>query len=402
MTVTEITIPDIGHFTEVEVIEVAIKPGVLIQAEDTLITLETEKATMDVPSPLSGTIQEVKVKIGDKVAQGSLIALVKIEEALPLVAPLPLPPTQEVKVVHVASTPSVKEEVSEWYAGPATRRLAREVGIDLQEIAGSGRKGRITTKDVHDFIKSALNQGASVEKMPQVDFSQFGEIEVKPLTRVKKWTAKNLHRNWVNIPHVTQFDEADITELEHFRQQTNQQEKGTKLTPLPFIIKAVVASLKAYGQFNASLSANGDDLICKNYYHIGVAMDTPNGLVVPVIKEANKKSLLDLATELTQLSQQARSATLKVEQMQGSCFSISSLGGVGGTAFTPIINAPDVAILGISKVQIKPIFIDGQFVPRKILPLQLSYDHRVIDGVEAAKFMTHLVMQLQEIRNLLL
>ncbi len=276
-------------------------------------------------------------------------------------------------------------------------------------MKGSGNRGRIITKDVQEFVKSVM-QGAStggglgIEKAPEIDFSQFGAIEVKALSRIKKWTAKNLYRNWVTIPHVTQFDEADITELEIFREENKEaaKEHGTKLTPLPFIIMACVSALKTYPQFNASLASNGTDIIMKNYCHIGVAVDTPNGLMVPVLRDADKKGLFEIAKELGELGALARDGKLKGEQMQGSCFTISSLGSIGGTAFTPIINAPDVAILGVSKVQIKPVYMHDQFVPRKVLPLSLSYDHRVIDGVEGARFAAHIAAQLQDIRKLLL
>jgi pyruvate dehydrogenase E2 component (dihydrolipoamide acetyltransferase) len=424
-TIKEIHVPDIGNFSSVEVIEVSVKPGDAIQAEGTLITLETEKASMEIPSPFSGTIQDLKVKVGDKVSQGTLVALVEVTEtataekaaaSTPAQAPAPAasvaapptPPPAKVEPTPVReATPSADN--SEAYAGPATRRLARELGVDLTKVSGTGRKGRVVTTDIHTYVKSILqNQGSSggfsIEKAPDIDFTQFGEIEVKPLNRIKKWTAKNLHRNWISIPHVTQFDEADVTELETFRQENKQaaEDNGIKLTPLAFIMKAVVSGLRAYPQFNASLASNGTDLIYKKYFHLGIAVDTPNGLVVPVVRDVDSKGLFDLARELAVISALARDGKLKNEQMSGSCFSISSLGGVGGTAFTPIINAPDVAILGVSKVQIRPVFMDNQWVPRKMLPLSLSYDHRVIDGAEGARFVTHIASQLQDIRKLLL
>lgn len=426
-TIKEIHVPDIGNYSNVDVIEVPVQTGSEVNAEDTLVVLETEKASMDIPSPFAGKIIDFKLKVGDKVSQGSLIALIEVAEAAaveapvqsvasaPTAAPAPTPASAVVPAPAAMPTPASAPaavslpDQSSVYAGPATRRLARELGVDLLRVVGTGRKGRIVTKDVQAYVKSILqNQGQgtglSIEKAPEVDFSQFGEIEVKPLNRIKKWTAKNLHRNWVSIPHVTQFDEADITELEAFRQDNKQaaEANGVKLTPLVFIMKAVVSALKTYPQFNASLASNGQDLIYKKYFHLGIAVDTPNGLVVPVVKHVDTKGVFELAKELAEMSALARDSKLKNDQMTGSCFSLSSLGGVGGTAFTPIINAPDVAILGISKVQIRPVYINDQWVPRKMLPLSLSYDHRVIDGAEGARFITHIASQLQDIRKLLL
>jgi pyruvate dehydrogenase E2 component (dihydrolipoamide acetyltransferase) len=415
-----INVPDTGAATDVEVIEIAVKPGDIIKEEATLLTLESEKASMDIPSPHAGKVEQVLVKVGDKVSTGTpIVVMMATIQPKPVSAPsapkeAPQAPAQKApvqttasKVEHSVDTTSSSAGM---HAGPATRRLARELGVDLAQVKGSGRKGRIMTKDIQTFVKSVMQRagqgqaGFGIEKAPEIDFSAFGEIEVKPLNRIKKWTAKNLYRNWVTIPHVTQFDEADITELEIFRQENNKtSEKNTvKLTPLPFIIKAVYSGLKAYPQFNASLSSNGQDLVFKKYFNIGVAVDTPNGLMVPVIKEVDQKGLFDLARELTELSALAKEGKLKNEQMQGSGFTISSLGSIAGTAFTPIINAPDVAILGVSKAQIKPIYMQDQFVPRRMLPLSLSYDHRVIDGVEAAKFTAHIAAQLQDIRKLLL
>lgn len=422
-TIKEIHVPDIGNFSAVEVIEVLVKTGDTVKVEDTLVTLETEKASMEIPSPFSGVIQDLKVKVGDKVSQGTLLATIKVNEAdvsAPLLSVSPAVSTSVAASVATSaaalavapvsiSVPSTVMLVSgSVHAGPATRRIAREFGIDLSKVRGTGRKDRIVTKDLQNYVKAILQNPSTgeinTEKAPEVDFSQFGEIEVKPLNRIKKWTAKNLHRNWVSIPHVTQFDEVDVTELEIFRQENKQAAKanGIKLTPLAFIMKAVVSALKTYPQFNASLAGNGTDLIYKKYFHLGVAVDTPNGLVVPVVREVDSKGLFDLAKELAEIGALAREGKLKNEQMTGSCFSLSSLGGIGGTAFTPIINAPDVAILGISKVQIRPVYLDDQWVPRKMLPLSLSYDHRVIDGAEGARFITHVASQLQDIRKLLL
>ena len=417
--IKEILVPDIGNFSEVEIIEVLVKVGDNIKTEDPIVTLETEKASMEIPSPFSGTIQDLKIKVGDKVSQGSTLALIQVDqsqeekpqETKPASSPPPVAvaaPTPTPLPVAAPSTPAAAPGSEEVHAGPSTRRIAREFGVDLSKVSGTGRKGRIVTKDIQDYVKAILQNpqagGLGIEKAPEIDFSQFGEIEVKPLNRIKKWTAKNLHRNWVSIPHVTQFDEADVTELEIFRQENKQaaEANGIKLTPLAFIMKAVVSALKTYPQFNASLASNGTDLIYKKYFHLGVAVDTPNGLVVPVVKNVDSKGLFDLARELADISALAREGKLKSDEMKGSCFSISSLGGVGGTAFTPIINAPDVAILGISKVQIRPVYINEEWVPRKMLPLSLSYDHRVIDGAEGARFITHVASQLQDIRKLLL
>ncbi|MBN9289110.1 MAG: dihydrolipoyllysine-residue acetyltransferase [Gammaproteobacteria bacterium 39-13] len=420
--VVTISVPDTGSAQQVEVIEVAVKPGDEVQEEGTLITLESEKASMDIPSPHRGKVESVLIKVGDKVTAGDAILTMRVSQSAPVpsqkveqlvsAAPVPLQPAVSKPATQETQQPVKLQDFSGVHAGPATRRLARELGVDLTQVKGTGQKGRIITKDVQNFVKSVMQGtttapaggGIAIEKAPDIDFSQFGEIEVKPLNRIKKWTAKNLHRNWVTIPHVTQFDEADITELEAFRAENKQaaEANGIKLTPLAFIMKACVSALKVYPQFNASLASNGADLVYKKYYHIGVAVDTPNGLVVPVVRDVDTKGLFDLARELGELSALARDGKLKVEQMQGSCFSISSLGGVGGTAFTPIINAPDVAILGVSKVQIKPVYIQEQFVPRRMLPLSLSYDHRVIDGAEAARFAAHIAAQLQDIRKLLL
>lgn len=412
-----IEVPDTGGANEVEVIEVSVKAGDEIKFDATLITLESEKASMDIPSPYAGKIESVLVKVGDKVKMGTPIVVMKarIEAAQAAVAqaapaPVPVPAPVQAPAPTPARQTEVFRDASLAHAGPATRRLARELGVDLGKVPGTGPKGRIITTDIHAFVKAALQTlqqgggGLGIEKAPDIDFSQWGAVDIKPLSRIKKWTAKNLHRNWVTIPHVTQFDEADIGELELFRQENKQaaDEMGVKLTPLIFIMKAVVSGLKAFPQFNASLAANGNDLVYKKYFHIGIAVDTPNGLVVPVVRDVDNKGLFDLAKELSEISAKARDGKLKPAEMTGSSMSISSLGGIGGTAFTPIINAPDVAILGVSKAQIKPVYVKDAFVPRKMLPLSLSYDHRVIDGAEAARFIVHVVEQLQDIRKLLL
>lgn len=415
----EVRIPDIGNAKDVEVIEVAVKPGDTIEKEQTLITLESEKASMDVPSSVAGKVISVEIKVGDHVNAGDLILKAEVSSEA---APAATPPQQQAAQPQAAQ-PAPTQEVSEpeteseplsigigVYASPAVRRLARELGVDLNSVSGTGRKGRIQKSDLHAFVKRGMSGGAAASggdglpRMPEVDFTQFGEVDMQPLSRIKKLSAGFLHRNWVVIPHVTQFDEADITELEAFRQsQKDRAEKqGFKLTPLVFLMKAVVAALKQYPQFNSSLSADGSQLVMKKYFHIGVAVDTPQGLVVPVIRNVDQKGLFELAKELGEVSQKARDGKLTAQEMQGSCFSISSLGGVGGTAFTPIVNAPDVAILGVSRSQMKPIYQDGEFVPRLMLPLSLSYDHRVIDGVEAARFTTFLSGLLADLRRVLL
>jgi pyruvate dehydrogenase E2 component (dihydrolipoamide acetyltransferase) len=406
----EITVPDIGTTSGATVIEVAVKAGDEIQAEQTLITLESEKASMEIPSSEAGLVDSVAVKVGDKIKTGDIILTLKASEKVSDEKEKIKPaPTKEIQPAQFSPKELPEEKTipasaDKIYASPAVRRLARELNIDLGSIAGTGRKARIQKEDLLHTIKTAMQsgggQGSALPSAPAVDFKQFGEIELKPLNKIKKLTAINLHRNWLLVPHVTQCDEADITELEAFRK--DQAEKGHKLTPLVFIIKAVVAAMKQFPQFNASLDAAGENLIFKKYFHIGVAVDTPEGLVVPVIREADKKSLLDLAQELQEVSQKARNKQLLPKDMQGSCFTISSLGGIGGTLFTPIVNLPDAAILGVSKSQIKPVYQEGEFVPRLMLPLSLSYDHRIIDGAEGARFIVQLGKYLSDIRQLLM
>lgn len=426
-----VTTPDLGGAADVTVIEVLVKPGDTIAADTPIMTLESDKATMEIPSSDAGVVKEVKVKVGDKVSSGSVLITVetgakeKQAETKPAEKPAEKP-VEAVKpeAVKTAETPKAEklepassvltgtvQSSSDIHAGPGVRRLARELGVDLMMVSGSGPKQRIIKEDVQGFVKTQLakvqNGGGNAlgfPPAPVVDFSKFGATEMQSLSRIKKISGKNLQRNWVMIPHVTQFGEADITGLEEFRKaQKNELEKQKiKLTPLVFIMKAVVASLKAYPQFNASLDPSGENLILKKYYHIGVAVDTPDGLVVPVVRDVDKKGLMDLAKELAQVSEKARSKQLTPGDMQGGCFSISSLGGIGGTAFTPIINAPEVAILGVSKSSYKPVYQDGEFVPRLMLPLSLSYDHRVIDGADGARFISHLSNMLSDIRNLLL
>lgn len=423
MATKNITVPDIGGATNVDVIEVLVKPGDHVKVDSSLIALESDKATMEVPSTDEGTVKEVKVKVGDKVSQGSVIVVLETEGA----ATAPVAEKTEAKSPPAEATKKEEKPVSpppaapapsapqaefvpagaDVHAGPGVRRIAYEFGIDLKQVTPTGPKQRILKEDVQTFVKARLagaTGGSALPAAPSVDFTKFGEVETQALTRIKKLTGKNLHRNWLLVPHVTQFGEADITELEAFRQAQKGvlEKQGVKLTPLVFIMKAVVAALKAYPQFNSSLDASGENLILKKYYHIGVAVDTPEGLVVPVIRDVDKKGLAELARELSEVSEKARKKQLTSNDMQGGCFSISSLGGIGGTAFTPIVNLPEVAILGVSKSSFQPVYQDGEFVPRLMLPLSLSYDHRVIDGADGARFIVSLSNLLADIRNILL
>jgi pyruvate dehydrogenase E2 component (dihydrolipoamide acetyltransferase) len=396
-TTEKVLIPDIGDAKNVEVIEIFVKPGQHVSKEEALVTLEGEKATMEIPSPYSGEIEQVQLKVGDKVSKGDEI-LTMLTEAKPM-------PT---------ISPSLEDELKRAivHASPAVRQLAREFGVDLSRVNPTGPKGRILKEDVQTFVKNVLKEGVripesgllAVSKMPEIDFSKFGQIEKIPLNKIKKLTGANVHRSWVTIPHVTQFGQADITDMEEFReaQKAKVEKEGIKLTPLVFIMKAVVAALKAYPFFNASLDSEGEHLILKKYINLGIAVDTPNGLVVPVVKDVDRKGMLELARELAAVSNKAREKGLSPADMSGSCFTISSLGGIGGTAFTPIINAPDVAILGVSKASILPVFKKNQFEPRLMLPLSLSYDHRVIDGADGARFLVYLAQCLSDLRTLLL
>ncbi|QYJ86589.1 pyruvate dehydrogenase complex dihydrolipoyllysine-residue acetyltransferase [Shewanella mesophila] len=429
--VKEIAVPDIGDASDVDVIEVLVAVGDIIEADQGLITLETDKATMEVPAPFAGKLVSLTVKVGDKVSQGSVIATVETQSTAPVpvqaaapapvasAAPAPVPAASKPPVPHHPSAGSTPK-TGAVHASPAVRRLAREFGADLTLVTGTGRKGRILKEDVQAFIKYELSRpkasaatavaggagGLNVIAAPKVDFAKFGEVEEVPLTRIQKISGPNLHRNWVTIPHVTQFDEADITELEAFRKQQNElaakQKTGVKITPLVFMMKAVAKALQQFPVFNSSLSADGESLIKKKYYHVGVAVDTPNGLVVPVVRDVDKKGILELSAELMEISIKARDGKLKAADMQGSCFTISSLGGIGGTAFTPIVNYPDVAILGVSKSEIKPKWNGKEFEPKLMLPLSLSYDHRVIDGAMAARFSVTLSSMLSDIRTLIL
>lgn len=444
MALKDVLVPDIGNFDSVDVIEVLIKAGDTIAKDDSLITVESDKASMDIPAPFAGVVKEVKVKIGDKVAEGTLILTLEASDvAAAAIETKPAPAPEAAKVAApVAAIPEPSRPAPEppkqvqpahqpapvgehvvvvsgklSHASPSIRKFARELGVNLALVKGSGPKNRILQSDVQNFVKGELakprteNMGAGLGAlatlpMPVIDFSQFGAIETKPLSRIKKLSGANLHRNWVTAPHVTQFDEADITDLEDFRKsmQAEAEKRGVKLTMLAFLIKASVNALKAYPNFNASLSPDGDSLILKNYYNIGFACDTPDGLVVPVVKDVQQKDVLDIARDLMELSTKARERKLKVEEMQGGTFTISSLGGIGGTMFTPIINCPEVAILGVSRSSMQPVYdkATNGFEPRLILPLSLSYDHRVVDGADGARFTSHMRMMLSDVRRLLL
>lgn len=458
MATREIPLPDIGDFDEVDVIEVLIKEGDSIEKEQSLLTLESEKATMEVPAPFGGTVKEIKVKEGDKVSEGDVIAVVetdtegdaesddqeekeseqeqkkdepereskdekedegdadrekrgeeeqeeeKAKEEKPASGEGPREPPVAFDADDVAP-----DQVP--HASPAVRRFARELGVNLEQVEGSGRKGRITKEDVQKHVKRAMEgrapaagAGLAVAEPPKVDFEKYGEVETQPLSRIRRISGANLHRNWVTVPHVTQHDEADITELEAFRKnhQKQAESEGAKLTLVSFLIKASVAALKRFPQFNASLDETGERLILKKYFHIGVAVDTENGLVVPVLRDCDRKGLLELAKELGEVSQKARDGKLSPGDMKGGCFSISSLGGIGGTAFTPIVNMPEVAILGVSRTSMKPVWDGDEFRPRLMLPLSLSYDHRVIDGADAARFTRYLAEALTDLRRILL
>jgi pyruvate dehydrogenase E2 component (dihydrolipoamide acetyltransferase) len=428
-----VTVPDIGDFKEVEVIEVLVKPGDAVTKEQSLITLESDKATMEIPSPAEGVVRELKVKVGDKVSKDAPILVLAGSDqrraeprpAAPAAsAPAAPAPAPTVQARPVPREPREATAVKA-HASPSVRKFARELGVPLAEVQGSGPKGRVLHADVQAFVKAALQGGEArrppdkggqgglpfdLPAWPEVDFAKFGPVEKVPLSRIQKLSGPYLHRNWVSIPHVTQFDEADITELEAFRksQTAETEKKGFKLTMLAFMIKACVTALREYPQFNASLDRSGESVIVKKYYHIGVAVDTPEGLVVPVVRDADRKGVFDLAKELGEISKLAREKKLKAGDMQGGTFSISSLGGIGGTYFTPIINAPEVAILGVSRAYSKPLYAgkgekgEDLFKARLILPLSLSYDHRVIDGATAARFTTYLVSVLSDIRKSLL
>ncbi|WP_198266732.1 dihydrolipoyllysine-residue acetyltransferase [sulfur-oxidizing endosymbiont of Gigantopelta aegis] len=423
----EVFVPDIGDFDDVEVIELLVSEGDTINVEDSLITVESDKATMEIPSSHAGVVAKVKVAVGERVAEGSLVILLDAEgvvtEAAPVEEksePAPEPVVEkavpEKKLAPVSAkkpSPTINidhENFKKAHASPSVRKFARELGVDLTKVKGTGNSSRVLKENVQDFVKQALKEPASggtslgVAPMPDIDFSQWGEVETKKLSKINILTGKFLHRNWVNIPHVTQFDEADITELEAFRKKSNVEyaDKGIKVTMLSFMMKAVVAALKEFPRFNSSLDVTGESLIQKNYYHIGIAVATPDGLVVPVIRDVDKKSLGDLAGELREVSMKARDKKLKPSEMQGGCFTISSLGGIGGTSFTPIVNAPEVAILGVSRSKMAPVWNGSDFDARLMCPLALSYDHRVIDGAQGAAFTAYLSKMLADVRYLLM
>jgi pyruvate dehydrogenase E2 component (dihydrolipoamide acetyltransferase) len=461
-TLTEVRVPDIGDFEDVDVVEVFVKPGSHVEAEQSLITIESEKASLEIPAPAAGIVKEVKVSVGDKVSEGSVIVTLESEDAgdgaqrsardnakpsrerqeegaaskakeeKPENAPSEHDAVAEEEEEPEAETPEEQEEDhdqqeekaakqrpapetptppatrSPAHASPSVRRFARDLGVDLDQVDGTGPKRRILKGDVQAFVKSRVSEDGRgafrLPPLPQVDFAKFGEVEIEPLTKINKLTGRNVHRSWLHIPHVTQFDEADITDLEEFRKanQKESESKGFKLTFLAFLLKACAGTLRSFPRFNASLDQSGEQLVLKHYFNIGVAVDTPEGLLVPVIHQVDNKGIFELAEELAQISGRARAGKLGPKDVQGATFSISSLGGIGGTAFTPIINAPEVAILGVARATMKPVYRDGQFVPRLILPLCLSYDHRVIDGAAAARFTTHLASLLGDIRRLAL
>ena len=437
-----VSVPDIGDFKEVEVIEILVKPGDSVAKEQSLVTLESDKATMEIPSPADGVVKEIRLKVGDKVSKGSPILLLDSAGGPQEEAAMAAPPSSAAvrmapperssapapaPAAAISGRPVPREPQEETgakpHASPSVRKFARELGVDLGRVQGSGPKGRILHEDVQAFVKAALSKpqkaaeakgGAglpfNLPAWPEVDFAKFGPIEVKPLSRIQKLSGPYLHRNWISIPHVTQFDEADITDLEAFRkaQTVETEKKGFKLTMLAFLIKACVTALRQFPQFNSSLDKSGESIVIKKYYHLGVAVDTPGGLVVPVVRDADRKGVFDIAHELAEISKLARDGKLKAGDMQGGTFSISSLGGIGGTAFTPIINAPEVAILGVSRGAYRPIYSgksekgEDLFKARLMLPLSLSYDHRVIDGATAARFSVYLVSVLSDIRKIVL
>jgi pyruvate dehydrogenase E2 component (dihydrolipoamide acetyltransferase) len=436
--IKNIIVPDIGAAADVTVIEILVKPGDVVKVDTPVMTLESDKASMEIPSTDAGVVKEIKVKIGDNVSTGSTMLTLETESVAakeeaspkkkksatspPSKSPSAAPPVKEINREEdeededQGSSSKEKEATvlsgtlqtdNDVHAGPGVRRLARELGVSLSLVLGSGPKQRVIKEDVQGYVKKQLTQvqsSSTMMSLPAIDFSKFGSTRVQTLSRLKKMSGKNLQRNWMLIPHVTQFGEADITTLEDFRiaQKSDLEKQNVKLTPIVFVMKAVVASLKAFPHFNASLDASGENLIMKQYFNMGVAVDTPDGLIVPVIREVDKKGLVELGKELAHMSEKARKKQLTPNDIQGGCFSISSLGGIGGTAFTPIINYPEVAILGVSKAAYKPVYQDNTFVPRLMLPLSLSYDHRVIDGADGARFMVHLTKMLSDIRNLLL
>jgi len=436
--IKDVLVPDIGEFDAVEVIEVLVKSGDAVSVEDPLLTMESDKASMDVPSPFSGTVKTVKIKAGDKVSQNDLILTLVVKELETAVtetsaetenSEATAPETKDIvstRKSESTSSGAVSKEPARRpppivmsvnqksflraHASPSIRKFARELGVDLSQVHGSGRKERITKEDVQEFVKQALGGTASgtaaaglgIPAMPEIDFSKFGPVEIKPLSRIQKKAAVNLHRGWLNLPIVTHHDEADITELEYFRKSLKDEaaKQGVKVTPLVFLLKACAVAIRKHPNFNSSLTADKENLVLKKYLNIGVAVDTPDGLVVPVIRDVEQKGLLELAKELGEVSEKARAKKLKTNDIQGGCFSISSLGGIGGTAFTPLVNAPEVAILGVTRSRMMPVWNGKEFLPRLMLPMDLTYDHRVIDGAQAARFMVDLCEILSDMRRM--
>ena len=437
-SIKDILVPDIGEFDAVEVIEVLVKSGDTVSAEDALLTMESDKASMDVPSPFSGTVKTVKIKAGDKVSQNDLILTLVVKELETADTEtsaetenseatsqenkniVPTRKSESTSSGAVSKEPARRpppivmsvnqKSFLRAHASPSIRKFARELGVDLSQVHGSGRKERITKEDVQEFVKQALGgtasgtavAGSGIPAMPEIDFSKFGPVEIKPLSRIQKKAAVNLHRGWLNLPIVTHHDEADITELEYFRKSLKDEaaKQGVKVTPLVFLLKACVVAIRKHPNFNSSLTADKENLVLKKYLHIGVAVDTPDGLVVPVIRDVEQKGLLELAKELGEVSEKARAKKLKTNDIQGGCFSISSLGGIGGTAFTPLVNAPEVAILGVTRSRMMPVWNGKEFLPRLMLPMDLTYDHRVIDGAQAARFMVDLCEILSDMRRM--
>ena len=436
--IKDVLVPDIGEFDAVEVIEVLVKSGDAVSVEDPLLTMESDKASMDVPSPFSGTVKTVKIKAGDKVSQNDLILTLVVKELETAVTEtsaetenseatsqenkdiVPTRKSESTSSGAVSKEPARRpppivmsvnqKSFLRAHASPSIRKFARELGVDLSQVHGSGRKERITKEDVQEFVKQALGgtasgtaaAGSGIPAMPEIDFSKFGPVEIKPLSRIQKKAAVNLHRGWLNLPIVTHHDEADITELEYFRKSLKDEaaKQGVKVTPLVFLLKACAVAIRKHPNFNSSLTADKENLVLKKYLHIGVAVDTPDGLVVPVIRDVEQKGLLELAKELGEVSEKARAKKLKTNDIQGGCFSISSLGGIGGTAFTPLVNAPEVAILGVTRSRMMPVWNGKEFLPRLMLPMDLTYDHRVIDGAQAARFMVDLCEILSDMRRM--
>jgi len=431
----DLVVPDLGGASEVTVIELCAQPGDTLSADDSLIVLESDKASMDIPAPQGGTLKELLINVGDKVKEGQVYGRL-LTQAQPgsaasaqqtsaqpasnkAVENAPAPTAAAVSAVPVAAVSETtssaeKTDIHNVYAGPSSRRLARQLGVDLTKVKGTGDRSRITKDDIRDYVKALVKQaesgvaavtsGSGIPAVPAVDFAQFGEIELQPMSKIKKITAANMSRNWLNVPHVTQFDEADITDLDAFRasMKAEAEKQGVKLTPLPFLIKAAASALTLEPSFNVSPHHDGEHMVQKHYVHIGIACDTPNGLMVPVLRDADKKGIYQIAREASELIEKARNGKLKPNEMQGGCFTISSLGAMGGTGFTPIVNAPEVAIMGVSKAQIKPQWNGKEFVPRNMLPLAVSYDHRAINGADCGRFFTTLVALLSDVRRLIL